>query len=201
MEDKLRQLAEKLVNDGLVQAEAEQQKILAEAQAEAHRILQLAEKEAADICQKAASEAEKERIRVRSELQQLGRRTKEGLRADIRQLITARVIQQPVEASFEQNLPEILREVIQQLYRDEKGRVEIRLPENTRADLREQLEQAMQQLLQSAPTFGTDARIGSGFSIQRAGDSYVIDFTEADFEAVLAGLMSESLQKLLGDGN
>jgi vacuolar-type H+-ATPase subunit H len=201
MEDKLRQLAEKLVNDGLVQAEAEQEKILAAAQAEAVRLVDTAKQEAASILQKAEKEAEKERVRVRSELQQLGRRTKEGLRADLRQLIHAQVLHTPLKVKFEQQLPAILTTVIQHLYRDEKGRLDIRLPENTREELRKQLEQALQQLLDSAPKLGTDARIGSGFSIQRAGDKYVIDFTEADFEAVLSGLMSESLHKLLGDGD
>jgi V/A-type H+/Na+-transporting ATPase subunit E len=201
MEDKLRQLAEKLVNDGLVQAAAEQEKMLAEARREAERLLTEAKQEAKSIRQKAEQEAEQERVRVRSELQQLGRRTKEGLRADLRQLIHAQVLHTPLKVHFQQQLPAILTTVIQHLYRDEKGRLEIRLPENTREDLRAQLEQAVQQLLETAPKLGTDARIGNGFSIQRAGDAYVIDFTEADFEAVLAGLMSESLQKLLSDAD
>lgn len=199
MEDKLRQLAEKLVNDGLVEAAAEQEKILAAARAEATALLEAAQHEAAQIRQKAEKAAEQERIRVHSELRQLGRRTIEGLRADLRHLIHARVLRAPIKAQFKQRLPTMLTTIIQHLYRDEKGRLEIRLPDNTRQELQDQLKQALHELLETAPKIVSDGRLYSGFSIQQAGDQYVIDFTEADFEAVLSALMSEDLQKLLRD--
>lgn len=199
MEDKLRLLAEKLVKDGLVQAEAERTQLLAEARAEAERIIQAAERDASSMRQAAEQEAAQLQLRVRSELQQLGRRAKEGLRADLRHLIQARVVQEPVARQFEQDMPGILRAVIQHLYRDAQGRLEIRLPEGIAAELRAKMQAAVQDLLQSTPVLGTDARIGHGFSIQREGEQYVIDFTAADFEAVLLGLLSDDLQKLLHD--
>jgi hypothetical protein len=201
MEDKLRLLAEKLVKDGLEEAEAERTKLLAAAQEEAEGIRRAAEESAARIRQSAEQAAASLRLQVQSELQQLVRRAKEGLRADLRHLIQGRVVQQPVARQFDQAMPGILREVIQHLYRDAHGRLEIRLPEDSSAALREQLMAAVHDLLQSTPVLGTDARIGHGFSIQREGEQYVIDFTAADFEAVLLGLLSDDLQKLLQDAD
>lgn len=201
MEDKLRLLAEKLVKDGLEEAEAERTKMLATAQAEAQGIIAAAQSAAAQIRAEAEEAAASLRVQVQSELQQLVRRAKEGLRADLRHLIRAKVLAQPIAEAVAQDMPNLLREIVQHLYRDTHGRLTIRLPEESSATLREQLLAAVHDLLQSTPVLDTDARIGRGFSIQREGEQYTIDFTPADFEAVLLQLLSDDLQQLFRDVN
>ncbi|MFN3530337.1 MAG: hypothetical protein ACK417_10495 [Bacteroidia bacterium] len=199
MEDKLRLLAEKLVNEGLSKAEEEQQKLLAEARSEAEKILRTAEKEAEKIKQEADKAAKQLRISVQSELQQLSRRALEGIRADIRELIHSRVLRHNIQEAFHQNPTALLKQIIEQLYRDEKGRLQLRMPEATLAAMAEKIEASLHDLLGQKPVLMADAALGAGFSIQVEGNKYVVDFTAADFEMVMQELMSDQLKKLLGD--
>lgn len=200
MEDKLRLLAEKLVNDGLEEARVEKDKLLNAARMEAESIRSAAQQEADAQRQQLNRELEQMRSAVQNELAQLTRRAKDSLRADLRQLLTAEVLQKPVRQSLEKHWPELLKTVVQQLYRDAHGRLQIQLPEAQAAALESNFRNDLQTVVQTGIDWQTDPRLRSGFRISVEGDRYAIDFTDEDFEKVLAPYYGAALKKLLADG-
>lgn len=200
MEDKLRLLAEKLVNDGLEEARVEKQKLLDAARTEAEAIRQSAQKEADAQRKQLEVELTQMRAAVQNELAQLTRRAKDSLRADLRQLLTEEVLQKPVQQSLNEQWPAILKTVVQQLYRDAHGRLQIQLPEAQAAALESDFRNDLQTVVQTGIDWQTDPRLRSGFRISVEGDRYAIDFTDEDFEKVLAPYYGAALKKLLADG-
>lgn len=200
MEDKLRLLAEKLVNDGLEEARVEKQKLLDAAHTEAEAIRAAAHKEAEAHRQQLAHELEHMRSTVQNELAQLTRRAKDSLRADLRQLLTEEVLQKPVQQSLDKQWPELLKMVVHQLYRDAHGRLQIQLSEAQAATLESDFCNDLQAVVQNGIDWQTDPRLRSGFRISVEGERYAIDFTDEDFERVLAPYYGAALKKLLAHG-
>lgn len=200
MEDKLRLLAEKLVNDGLEEARLEKDKLLNAARMEAESIRSAAQQEADARREQLNRELDQMRSAVQNELAQLTRRAKDSLRADLRQLLTEEVLQKPVQYTLDKHWPDLLKTVVQQLYRDAHGRLQIQLPEAQAAALESNFNNALQAVVQKGIDWQTDPRLRSGFRISVAGDRYAIDFTDEDFEKVLAPYYGAALKKLLADG-
>lgn len=200
MEDKLRLLAEKLVNDGLEEARIEKEKLLAAAKAEAESIVAKAHEEAANWRTKTQNELQQLRTAVHSELGQLTRRAKDSLRADLRNILTVEVLQKPVQQSLDKQWPALLQAVVQQLYRDAQGRLQIAIPAENVAALESGFANDLQAAVQAGIDWQNDPRLRSGFRIKVEGERYAVDFTDADFEKVLAPFYGTALKKLLADG-
>lgn len=200
MEDKLRLLAEKLVNDGLEEARLEKDKLLHAARMEAESIRSAAQQEADARREQLNRELDQMRSAVQNELAQLTRRAKDSLRADLRQLLTEEVLQKPVQYTLDKHWPDLLKTVVQQLYRDAHGRLQIQLPEAQAAALESHFNNALQAVVQTDIDWQTDPRLRSGFRISVEGERFAIDFTDEDFEKVLAPYYGAALKKLLADG-
>lgn len=200
MEDKLRLLAEKLVNDGLEEARIEKEKLLVAAKAQADSIVAEARVEAQALRAQTEKEMEQLRTAVHSELGQLTRRAKDSLSADLRNIFMAEVLQKPVQQSLDKHWPALLQVVVQQLYRDAQGRLHISLPAEKAAALEAVFANDLQALVQAGIDWQSDPRLRSGFRIGVEGQRYVVDFTEADFEKVLAPFYGAALKKLLANG-
>lgn len=200
MEDKLRLLAEKLVNDGLEEARIEKEKLLAAAKAEAENIVAQASEEATTLRAKTQSELDQLRTAVHSELAQLTRRAKDSLRADMRNILTAEVLQKPVQQSLDKQWPVLLQAVVQQLYRDTQGRLHINIPAELAATLEGGFANDLQAAVQAGIDWQNDPRLRSGFRIRVEGERFAVDFTDADFEKVMAPYYGAALKKLMADG-
>lgn len=200
MEDKLRLLAEKLVNDGLEEARLEKDKLLNAARMEAESIRSAAQQEADARREQLNRELDQMRSAVQNELAQLTRRAKDSLRADLRQLLTEDVLQKPVQYTLDKHWPDLLKTVVQQLYRDAHGRLQIQLPEAQAGALESNFNNALQAVVQKGIDWQTDPRLRSGFRISVEGERFAIDFTDEDFEKVLAPYYGAALKKMLADG-
>jgi F0F1-type ATP synthase membrane subunit b/b' len=201
MEDKLLALANKLVEEGVQEAQRQAHEILSKAHAEAEGIKQNALLQRDQILEEGNRQLQLMRLETKRELTQLVRYTLDQIEKELKQLLTAEALRKPLETSLDQNLAAIIKLVIAQLYTDHKGRIYIELPENARDEVRKLLLQNLKQYLATEPEITTSNTLWSGFRIGREGDHYRLSFSADDFEATLSEFMKESIRQLMPGRN
>lgn len=201
MEDKLLALANKLVEEGVQEAQRQAHEILSKAHAEAEGIKQNALLQRDQILEEGNRQLQLMRLETKRELTQLVRYTLDQIEKELKQLLTAEALRKPLETSLDQNLAAIIKLVIAQLYTDHKGRIYIELPENVRDEVRKLLLQNLKQYLATEPVITTSNTLWSGFRIGREGDHYRLSFSADDFEATLSEFMKESIRQLMPGRN
>ena len=108
--DKLQELTQRLYEEGLSKGKAEGEEILARAKAEAEAIVLKAKEEAEQIVSAAEKEAAGFRTKVEGDVKMAAVQAVQATRADIEQLIVAKVVDGPVSAALSE--PDFLKGII-----------------------------------------------------------------------------------------
>lgn len=200
MEAKLQELTDKIYREGVERARLEAEAILAEARAQAEDILGEARREADRARQQAAEEAEEMRRNVTSELQLSARQSVSGLKQEIAQLISSRVLSEPLAEVFADKtfLQQIIETMVKQ-WRPESGAVDLTLllPESDREKVDAYFTSHTRQLLHKGLQIRFDNRLIDGFRIGPSDGSYVVSFTADDFERFFRAYLRPHTAKML----
>lgn len=202
-DDKLKQLTEKLYNEGVNKANEDAEKIVSEAREKADKIVKEAEERAGQIEEESNRRAKEQRKQVETDLQKSAQQTIRTVKQQVEDLITAKVIEEPVKKSFKDT--DFVKKLIQQAIENwspdkEQVALSVLLPENMQKDLGKYLEQNAHKLLKAGLTVEFSSRVKGGFKIGPADGSYKISFEDKDFEALLQSfLRPQTVQLLFND--
>lgn len=205
MESKLQELTNKLYNEGVEKANEEASQIKSDAEKEAKKIKNDAQQEADQIIQQAKQEAEDLKKNTRSEIDLAARQTLREVKKQITEMITARVIKDPVKQSMEDT--EFVKQVIQEIIKNwnpqsqEPVDLSVTLPEKMQQELKDYLENKASKELNAGITVEVSDRMKGGFSIGPSDGSYKISFSEEDFENFFKGYLRPRTVKMLFEGS
>jgi len=201
MQDKLQALLDKIQKEGVAKGQDVAAALIKDAEAKADRIVQEAEQEAEAIRRQAREEAEELKRNVESELRLSASQAISALRQQISQLITAKAVAEPIQQSFEdeQFVKELIETLLRNWQANSNGAVSLRLllPPDQQEQLQSYFSAKAKELMNGELQIQTDQRLENGFRIGPADGSYVLSFTDADFETFFMDYLRPTTKRVL----
>ena len=201
MTDKIKQITEKIYNEGILKANEDADRIIAEAKSEAEKLVENANLKKAEIIQEAKKQAEEIKTNTESEIKLATRQFLSNLKQQIAGLVTTKQLEAPITESFADTdfIKKILLTMIQNWNANNQGEPNIKLllPENDFQDFSDFIEKSTKNILNKGLEIQPDSKIKTGFRIGPKDGSYIISFTEKDFENYFKKYFKERTSNLL----
>ncbi len=203
MTDKLQEITEKIYYEGVEKARNDAQQILDEAKTEAVRIIKTAKEEAQNIVAEGKTEAEEVRKNAESEMKLAARQFLSQMKQKVTGLITTAQTGVPVKEAFSDK--EFVKKIILTIVENWKANaaaemdLKILLPEKVKNEFTLFLQNRAADAMNHGLEIQADAKLKEGFKIGPKDNSYVIRFSDADFDNYFKSYFKEKTQKLLFD--
>ncbi len=201
MTNKILELTEKIYNEGVVKAKVEADKIIADAIIEAGEIIESAKKQELEILEQAKIQTAEFKKNTDSEIQLAARQFMSKLKQQITNLVTVAQIELPVKEAFKDN--KFVKSIILTLIKNwnpqkpEEFKLNILLPEKDEKEFSEFFETKAINVLNQGINVQFDDKINDGFKIGPKDGSYIISFSDNDFENYFKEYIKEKTKKLL----
>jgi V/A-type H+/Na+-transporting ATPase subunit E len=178
MEADLKNLIEKIKQDGITQAESDAAKIVKDAQNKAEEIIQKAQKQGQEIIDKAEKEIENLKKASNTALKQAARDALLALRVRVSEFF-ARVIKEKVaEELSPDTLKDIIAKVVENSMKEGVAEIEVVLSEKDKKALEKTLFSALRKEARERVLLQEKQGIQGGFRIGAKGAGNYLDFTD-----------------------
>ena len=185
MDDKIRELTDKLLKDGVEKGEAEAARIVAEAQKKAAAITAEAQRNSDAVFAKARADAEEFRRKTEAELRLSAAQAMSAFKQALVSAVTAKVSQESVGASLADpaTVTGFVGSIIENCRKTEGQNVDriCLLPEARRSEFEAAARNALSQALAQGLEIRFSDRIKGGFRIGPKDGSFVVSLTDEDF--------------------
>ena len=199
MSERLKELLEKINQEGVQAAEEKKREIESKAEGDAKRIIEDAKKEAKRIIEDADVKAEKTAHATEASLIQGARDLMLSLKDEIRKIFDKIIIAETQKAMSSEDMVDILTRLIEK-YIDKKGEtsdIKILLKKEDLDTLKKGLMLKLKEKSKLGIEFKPSPNINAGFSISfDKGKSY-FDFTDESLSEALSAYLNPELKKLL----
>jgi V/A-type H+-transporting ATPase subunit E len=199
MDDKLKELTERIYQEGVERSRTEGQAMLERARQEAAGILEAARAEARAGLERAQAEADKLRERLLAETRLAAQQVLSGLRQNITDTLAASALREPLKRAFDDVvfLQDLVREMTRHWENGSMIDARVLFAEAQREPVQEWLKVRIKDLLDRGLQVGFDGKFERGFRIGPKDGSYVISFTEQEFQELLLACLKTGTQELL----
>ena len=203
MEDKIKNLTDKIYNEGVVKARDEAEKIMHEARHKADGLLADAQKQAEMIISKATSDAEEVSSNIREEIRHASNQAINIIKQKVGELITLSITDRPLKELV--NDQQFILDTVK-LMMDQWGAsgnresITLVLPESLDKDAADVITKKIHEQFGNKINIALSHKMNSGFRISPEGSNYLISFTEKDFSSFFSQLLRpKTISILFGD--
>lgn len=197
MENKLQELTRKIYSEGVEKATEEARLILDKAQKEADELKKQASKQAEEIITAANKNADEMKRNAQSELRMSSKQAISAIRQQIATLITTKVVDAPVKEAVSDKA--FMGEMIRKALDSFNNSAALVMPKEDEKSLEQYFGKRLNEVLKSGVDVRFDDKIKGGFKIGPKDNSYLISFTDEDFEAFFRSFMRpRSINLLFG---
>jgi V/A-type H+-transporting ATPase subunit E len=201
MSNSIRELTEKIYNEGVLKAAREAEIIVAEAKKDAENIIHSANQEKTMIIDKATREAEELKKKAESEISLAAKKMVSNLKQKINSKLIALQTESITNQSFndEMFVKEMLLAVVQNwtARNADESDLSILVPQNEEKKIAAWFEDKLIRQLNKGIEIKVDSGLKSGFKIGPLDGNYIISFTEQDFENYFKIYLKEKTWKLI----
>jgi len=186
MENKLQELTEKLYTIGVEKAQKEAEKIIADAQTKANQIIKNAHFEAEAIIANAKTESAELKKKTESELKLSSKQVISSVKNQVTNLVVQDLLSKDIETALTDN--DFIKTVIELMVKKwqpddaESTDLHIILPQDKKENFNKYIKEKINQLLAKGLTVSFEDNFKSGFKIAPKDNSYIINFTQEDFD-------------------
>lgn len=204
MESKLQELTSRIYNEGIEKANKEAAAIIENARKEADKILENARREAQKLQDQTKHETDELKKNVANEVKMSARQSIAAIKQQITGLITANLVKEPVKAAISDK--EFVKRIIESVIRnwDPKSGagldLAVVLPKEDEKTLGAYFGAKTHDLLKGSLKVEFDDKLSEGFRIGPGDKSYILSFTEEDFENFFKNYLRPRTTKLLYGG-
>ena len=200
MENKLKELTERLYGEGLEKGRVEADRLVAEAKEKAAAILAEANAEAEKIVKKAEAKAADTEKNSMTEIQLAGRQAVAKIKSELASVIIAKSSSEAVKAATVD--AEFVKKMLLEVAKNWSGNAEqvslkALLPAALEAEFAKVFEASAKELLAAGVEVGYSKEVKSGFKVGAKDGGYYISFTDESFEALLDEYLREKVSQLL----
>lgn len=186
MENKLQELTEKLYTIGVEKAKTEAETILAETQKKADKIIKDANAEAEKIINNAKNESAEIKKKIESELVLSSKQVIATVKNQITNLVTQDLLSKDIEKSLGDNdfIKSIIELMVEKWQPDEAQSTDLQviLPQDKKDNFNKYIKEKINHLLKKGLEVNFEDNFSSGFRIAPKDNSYIINFTQEDFD-------------------
>ncbi len=203
MTDKIAEITEKIYNEGIVKAKEDAGKILENAKKEAQEIILKAKQQELNIIEKTKAKSEDIKKKTISELNLSARQFISELKKQITSLIIAAQTEPLINQSF-QDLEFIQNTMLTVIknwnpQKPEELDLKIMVPKKLEKELSDFFKAKVFEKLNNGLEIIYDSETKGGFKISPKNGSYIINFSDKDFENYFKGYLKEKTRNLLFD--
>lgn len=201
MTNSIRELTEKIYNEGVVKATREAELIIAESRKEAGNIISAAKQEKLQILEQAAKEAAELKKKTDSEIALAAQKLISNLKQQVAGMLTSIQVNSVTKDAFndEEFVKKMMLLVIQNWAEkdpSESGLI-LLIPEDQEKKIAGYFESKLIGKLNKGIEIKGDPAMRNGFKIGPKDGHYVISFTEQDFENYFKSILKEKTWKLI----
>ena len=194
MENKIKELTEKIFNEGVEKGKNEATRLIEEAQKKAEAIVNEARENAAAIMAQAQKDAEEINANTRSEVKLFGAQAVGALKSETANIVTDTIVKNAVkEALAGDALKNILVKIAERWSADEP----LVISTSEAEELKAYFAAKAKGLLDKGVKIEQVNGLKTSFSIAPADGSYKVNFGEAEFEAFLKSFLRPQIVELL----
>ena len=200
MENKLKELTERLYGEGLEKGRVEADRLVAEAKEKATTILTEANAEAEQIVKKAEAKAADIEKNSMTEITLARREAVAKIKNELATAIIAKSSTAAVKAATVD--AEFVKKMLLEVAKNWSGAAEqvslkALLPASLEAEFSKVFEASTKELLAAGVEVGYSKDVKSGFKVGAKDGGYYISFTDESFEALLEEYLREKVSQLL----
>jgi V/A-type H+-transporting ATPase subunit E len=186
MENKLQELTQKLYTTGIEKAQKEAEIIIAEAQKKADKIIVDANAEAVSIINNTKKESAELQLKIESELKLSSKQVISSIKNQITNLVTQDLIKNDIDKSLNDNdfIKSIIELMVKKWQPDdaESTDLHIILPDKEKENFNKYIKEKISHLMKKGLEVNFEDSFKSGFKIAPKDNSYIINFTNEDFD-------------------
>jgi len=200
MESKLQELTNKIYQEGVVKAETEAKNILDKANDDAKKIVDNAKKEAESIISNAKNDAEQLKNKTVSELKLSGNQAVTLLKQNIIDLLSASALSKEIKESAKNAdfIKELIKEIVLKWSPDSRNAdLSVILPEKMKSELESYFMTKAKDILNKGVELKFDSRMSNGFKIGPKDNSFVLSFSDKDFEQFFQSFLKVKTKEIL----
>jgi V/A-type H+-transporting ATPase subunit E len=204
MQNKLQELTEKIYKEGLTKGTEEAAQLVSKAKDDAAKIVADAKKQAEQIVAQARKEADDFKKNVETEVGISAKQVVSVLKQNISTLLEAKVIQAPLVDALKDI--EFIKKIIETALSRwnpnalEKTSLVALVPESTEIELSKYLSGKVSATLNKEFEVVADKSMKYGFKIGPKDGSYIISFSDKDFENLFREYMRPRIVEMLFGG-
>lgn len=201
MDSKLKELTEKIYNEGVDKAEKEAAEIIKNAEEQAEKTIKEAEKKAEAIIEKAEKDAADLKKNIESEIKLSARQSINSLKQQITELISAKISSEETQKALDDKdfVKNIIEKIIDSFIKSDSQNINmnILLSENDKTALDKYFADKQKSLLSKGLEIKFSDKIKSGFELAPKDGSFKISFSDETFEAFFKNYLKTRSTKLL----
>jgi len=201
MENKLQELTQKLYTTGVEKAKNEADIIIAEAQKKADKIIASANAEAASIISKANVESDELKMKIESELKLSSKQVITSIKNQVTNLVTQDLLSKDIEKSLGDNdfIKTIIELMVKKWQPDEAESTDLQiiLPHQEKDNFNKYIKEKISHLMKKGLEVNFEDSFKSGFKIAPKDNSYIINFTNEDFDNFFKSYLKAKTANLL----
>jgi len=201
MTTKILELTEKIYNEGVEKAKKEASQIIANAKKEAEDLINVAKNKEKDIIEQTEKKAAEIKKNTDSEIQLAARQFISNLKQQITRIITTSQVEYPVKDAFEDKkfVKNIIFTIIKNWnpQKPEELNISLLLPQKDEKEFNAFFENKAKELLNTSLEINFEPNIKSGFKIGPKDGSYIISFTDKDFENYFKNYLKDRTRNLI----
>lgn len=195
MENKIQELTDKLLKDGVEKGNAEAERIIAEANEKAAEIIAGAKAQAEEIEQQAKKDAQSLEANTKSEIKMYATQALNALKSDVANLVGDKIIKE-ASASIV-NDKEFMNEFILKLAEKWASGEDIVISTSDASSLKTLFAQKAKDLLDKKVDIEEVNGKKTSFTIQPADGSYKVNFGESEFEEYFKNFLRPQLVEMI----
>ncbi|TLX75226.1 V-type ATP synthase subunit E [Labilibacter sediminis] len=199
MHSKLQELTDKLYSEGVQKANDEADSILEKAKQEADKIVEEAKKQASKLVDEANQQAAETKRNIEAEIKLASQQAIASLRQEIGNSITVSVAEPTLKEVFgnKEYVQSLIVKVVEGWSKTGNFDINVVLPEADKTEMDKFIKNSLAAEMNKGLTFEYDQSVKAGFKVGPTDGSYVISFTEADFQNFFKSFLRPKTNQLL----
>ncbi len=195
MDAKIRELTDKIFNEGVEKGKQQANQIIADAQSKSEQLIASAKEEADRIVTTAEKKASELKKNTESELKLYSGQTLVSIKSTIADLITDKIIQENIKAATVD--PDFMRNVILRIVSNWNASEGLVIETNNAKELEAYFASNAKELLDKGIEFNEVAGNATHFTLKPKDGSYKIEFGETELKDYFKGFLRPRLVEML----
>ena len=195
MEDKIQELTEKLLNEGVERGKEKAQEIVEQAKQQAEQIINDAHKQAEEICKKADDDAKTLDQNTKSELRMFCDQALNALKSEVANIVNDKIVNETVKNVVDDKT--FMNEFVLKMAEKWGAQEDIVISTKDAASLKALFAKKAKALLDKGVKIEQINGQNTLFSIQPADGSYKVNFGNEEFEEYFKSFLRPQLVDML----